>query len=132
MAQDDVTKGKPLTGGRQRANQIIVHRIEAGLWERKNILEPVAASAKAINEVRAAASVAIPIVLAGGVYVAWKAGKSVYNWTDGVLDDLEGFKKAAAPIQNQAAFVAGEEDAPVMGLTESVVLTVLNFLGFGK
>lgn len=36
---DDVTDPQPLRGGRQRSNQIVTHRIELGLWERKQ-MEP--------------------------------------------------------------------------------------------
>lgn len=132
MPQDDVQSPLPLRGGRQKANHIQVHRIEAGLWERKNLIEPLADSAKAVNEVRKFLFVAAPMVAAGGVYVAYKVGKAAYEWTDGILEDLKGIRNITAPLENQAAFFSGEEDEPVMGLTESVILTVLNLIGIGK
>ena len=84
------------------------------------------------NEVRRFATVAIPVVAAGGVYVAYKVGKAAYEWTDGMLEDLKALRHVAASLQNQAAFVTGQEDEPVMGFTESVILTALNLLGLGK
>ena len=82
MAQDDVTNGKALRGGRQKANHIQVHRLEFGLWERKNLIEPMAESVQAINEVRKFLFVAAPIVAAGGVYVAYRTGQAAYGWVD--------------------------------------------------
>jgi hypothetical protein len=90
MAQDDVTSGKALRGGRQKANHIQVHRIELGLWERKNLGEPLAESVQGFNDIRKIASIAVPAVAAGGVYVAYKIGKAAYGWVDDTWDDLKG------------------------------------------
>jgi hypothetical protein len=90
MPQDDVTDSKPLRGGRQKANHIQVHRFEMGLWERKNIAEPLADSIKQFNEVRKFATVAVPLVAAGGVYVAYRIGQSAYGW---VGENEEAIKK---------------------------------------
>jgi len=90
MPQDDVQSPLPLRGGRQKANHIQVHRIEAGLWERKNLIEPMAESAKAVNEVRKFLFVAAPMVAAGGVYVAYRIGQAAYGWVD---ENAEAIKK---------------------------------------
>ena len=86
MAQDDVTTGKALRGGRQKANHIQVHRIEAGLWERKNLIAPMAESAQAVNEMRKFLFVATPIAAFGAVYVAYKIGQAAYEWVDDYIN----------------------------------------------
>jgi len=84
MAADDVTDNKPLNGGRQRANHIQVHRIEAGLWERKHLLEPVSQIAETTADlaqtVKVAKTAAI-VVVAGGVGLA---AYSLYWFFDAV------------------------------------------------
>jgi len=97
MPADDVTdKDTPLRGGRQRANHIQVHRIEAGLWERQNLLQPVAKIADTASEfaetariVKTAAIGAVGVASVGAVWVAYKIGKSLYEWVDEVGDALD-------------------------------------------
>ena len=131
MAQDDVTSKKPLRGGRQRANHIQVHRIEAGLWERDNLLKPVTETLQTVQQVRTAATIALPVVGAGAVYVAWKVGKSAYGWLDTLKDDIEGFRESFAPVENIPAIIDPEQ-TPTMGFAESIILTIVNIFGLGK
>ena len=132
MAQDDVTAKKPLRGGRQRANHIQVHRIEAGLWERENLLKPVTETLATVQQVRTAATIALPVVGAGAVYVAWKVGKSAYGWLDTLKDDIDGFRKSMAPVQQNIPAIIDPEQTPTMGFAESVILTFVNIFGLGK
>ena len=96
MPADDVTKDAPLRGGRQRANHIQVHRIEAGLWERQHLLEPVAqitttaaSFAETARTVKTAAIAAVGTAAIGAVWVAYKIGKSIYEWVDDVADTVD-------------------------------------------
>ena len=106
MPQDDVTdESQPLRGGRQRANHIQVHRIEAGLWERENILKPLGKIADTTAEfsetarlVKTAAIAAGGTAAIGAVWVAYNIGKSLYEWTDDAIGKVqEGWEVATAP-----------------------------------
>jgi len=91
MPQDDVQSPLPLRGGRQKANHIQVHRVEFGLWERKNLVEPIAETVIGLNEVRKVATIAVPAVAGAGVYVAYKIGQAAYGW----VEENEGAIKKA-------------------------------------
>ena len=98
---DDVTQDKPLNGGRQRANHIQVHRIEAGLWERKHLLKPVsevaestAKIAETVRIVQTAAIVGVSAAAIGAVYVAYKIGKTLYGWADDIWDKVDDNSEA--------------------------------------
>ncbi len=114
-----------------KPTQIIVHRLEAGTWERENLLRPVADTAQTVNQIRAFGIAAIPAVLAGGVYVAWKIGKSAYGWIDTLAEDWAGFKGTLAPLDNIENIVDGDE-TPTMGFAESIIQTFVNLLGLGS
>jgi len=93
---DDVTKDKPLNGGRQRANHIQVHRVELGLWERKNLGKPVselAESAAKIGEtiriVQTAAVVGGAVAAGATAYALYKIGKAAYGWTEDIYDEVK-------------------------------------------
>jgi len=90
MPQDDVTDDKPLRGGRQKANHIQVHRVEFGLWERKNLVEPISETLIGLNDARKIATIAAPFIAAAGVYTAYKIGQAAYTWVD---DELVGAVK---------------------------------------
>lgn len=102
---DDVTKDKPLNGGRQRANHIQVHRVELGLWERKNLGKPVselAESAAKIGEqiriVQTTALVGLAVAAGATAYAVYKIGKAAYGWADDVYDTVkekQGYTQAA-------------------------------------
>ena len=112
-----------------KPSQIIVHRIEAGTWERDNLLRPVADVAQTANTIRAYGIAAIPVVLAGGVYVAWKVGKSAYGWLDTIKDDIDGFRNSTAPLANIPKI--GQGEVGTMGFGESIIQTFVNILGLG-
>ena len=131
MAQDDVTAKKPLRGGRQRANHIQVHRIEAGLWERENLLKPVTETLQTVQQIKTFATVAVPVVGAGAVYVAWKVGKSAYGWLDTLKDDIDGFRTTLAPVENIENIVDPTK-TPTMGFAESIIQTFVNIFGLGS
>mgnify|MGYP006105516603 CR=1 FL=1 len=76
MAADDVTNVQPLNGGRQRANHIQVHRIEAGLWERQNILKPLAQVAEVTANMAESVKVAKNVAM---VVAAGAMGLSAYG-----------------------------------------------------
>jgi len=117
---DDVTIDKPLNGGRQRANHIQVHRIEAGLWERQHILKPMAKVADTAAEfaetakvIKTAAIGAAGVGIIGVVWVAHKIGSSLYGWVE---DAKEGSSTAGQYV--------------VAGLPAGV-RAGLNYLGIG-
>jgi hypothetical protein len=117
---------------KSKPTQIIVHRIEAGTWEREQLLRPVADVAQTANQIRSYGIAAIPVVLAGGVYVAWKVGKSAYGWLDTLKDDIDGFRNSMAPVQQNIPAIIDPEQTPTMGFAESVILTFVNLFGLGK
>ena len=110
---DDVTQDKPLSGGRQRANHIQVHRIEAGLWERKHLLKPVGeiadSTAKIAETVRIVQTVAV-VGAAGALvtlsYVAYKVGKALYGWTEDVFDTIKTNEDAFRTYNTYGGFGA--------------------------
>jgi hypothetical protein len=114
-----------------KPTQIIVHRIEAGTWEREQLLRPVADVAQTANQIRSYGIAAIPVVLAGGVYVAWKIGKSAYGWIDSLKDDIDGFRGTLAPMEN-IENIADPNRTPTMGFGESIIQTVVNIFGLGS
>ena len=137
MPQDDVTSPKPLRGGRQKANHIQVNRYELGLWERKNLAEPLAQTLTALNDVRKVSMIVTPVVAAGGIYVAYKVGKAAFGWVGTLTDDLEELRNTIKPVELQAEYISNignntGESPPPMGLTEPVILTVLNIFGLGR
>ncbi len=79
-------KAKPSFNGKPA---IIVHRIEAGEWERQNILRPVADMAKITKAVQAGAItiVCVGVGLAG--YSAYWFLKKTSGWTSGLADYLQ-------------------------------------------
>jgi len=111
-----------------KPTQIIVHRLEAGTWEREQLLRPVADVAQTANQIRSYGIAAIPVVLAGGVYVAWKVGKSAYGWIDTLAEDWEGFTGTLKPMGNIENIVDGDK-TPTMGFAESIIQTFVNILG---
>ena len=109
MAADDVSKNKPLRGGRQRANKIIVHRIEAGLWERQNLLAPFAAvaeeaavAANTLKAIRTTGIAAAGLAACGVAYVGYKSAKTFFAWTEDIFDEL----KAKPAVGQAAGYVA--------------------------
>jgi hypothetical protein len=100
---DDVTQGKPLKGGRQRANHIQVHRLEWGMWERKNIIEPLSthiealAATKALNNV--ANSINGLIAAAGMVGVGYLGTKWWAQYKAGHLEEPSLWDLANDPMQ---------------------------------
>ncbi|MDA8758972.1 hypothetical protein N9M83_01905 [Candidatus Poseidonia alphae] len=113
VVQDDVTSKAPLRGGRQRANHIQVHRIEVGLWERENLLKPIAsvvddvmATTKTVRVVKTGAFVGLSAAGIGLTYVAYKTAKEVYGWIDDVTD----------PVVTQAIGKAISTSAPFLKL----------------
>ena len=67
---------------------IYVHRIEAGSWERENILKPIQEIGDTVKMIRTAAFVVVGGATASAVMVAWTLGKKY-------LDIAEDFKDVA-------------------------------------
>ena len=122
---DDVTQDKPLNGGRQRANHIQVHRIEAGLWERKHLLKPVGeiadSTAKIAETVRIVQTVAV-VGAAGALvtlsYVAYKVGKALYGWTEDVFDKFKDNEDAFRYYNSRGGFGAFSGFSKLFGILQ--------------
>ena len=75
---------------------VYIHRIEAGEWERQNILKPVADLNQTVKTMKTASYVVIGGATASAVWVAWVLGKKFIGFTEtaGELFDagLLGFK----------------------------------------
>ena len=63
-----------------RPTQVIVHRIE--LQEKERDLLEAAVAGKVVRDV------ALPVAAGAGVYVAYKAAKAAYGWTEDILDKI--------------------------------------------
>jgi len=72
---------------------VYIHRIEAGEWERQNILKPVADLNQTVKTMKTASYVVIGGATASAVWVAWVLGKKFIGFTEsaGELFDT-GFK----------------------------------------
>jgi hypothetical protein len=69
---DDVTDPKPLRGGRQRSNRIVTHRVELGLWERKQLEPYIDAMAVGAVVQRVVLPLSALLAATGGAYWAVK------------------------------------------------------------
>jgi len=93
MPADDVKQEGVLRGGRQRANNIEVHRIELGAWERKRLESVMPALtiqqyAKPFGNLLIAGSLS---AIAIGGYLSLK---HLYGWASEMGDDVEGIWEA--------------------------------------
>ena len=61
---------------------VYIHRIEAGQWERDNILKPVADLSQSLQMLRTASFVVIGGATASAVWVAYVIGKKFVGWTE--------------------------------------------------
>ena len=122
MVADDVTDSKPLNGGRQRANHIQVHRIEAGLWERNHLLKPISqiadTTAEMAETVKMAKTAAI-VVAAGGVGLA---AYSLYWFFDAVYGIGENITSASKDAY-RAGTAPGAVNPPVQ-IVKSILRSV--------
>jgi len=97
------------------------HRITLGRWEREQV--KVLNEAKVVKDV--GTGVGIAAVGIGGTFVAYKIGKSIYDWVDdgvgaGILKLLLG-DEAEATIdaineENSMSNIADKSGQPVQGL----------------
>ena len=81
------------------------HRITLGRWEREQV--------KALNEAKVIKDVGVGVGIAavgvGGTYVAYRIGKSIYDWVDDGIG--EGILKAILPDSADTTIEAmAEED----------------------
>jgi len=106
---DDVTDPKPLRGGRQRSNRIVTHRIELGLWERKQMepyVDALAAGAVVKNVVLPSAAL---IAAVGGGYWAVKQVGTLQE----AYDEGRGLVR---PVAKAARFFPG--GGPISALAQ--------------
>lgn len=61
---------------------VYVHRIEAGEWERQNILKPIADMNETLQTLKTASYVVMGGATAGAVAVAWVLGKKFIGFTE--------------------------------------------------
>ena len=71
---------------------VYIHRIEAGEWERQNVLKPIAEIGQTLKIIKTAVFVTAPILGAGALFVAWHVFDSIYGWIDPMKDKLEATK----------------------------------------
>ena len=82
-----------------KPDQVIVHRIE--LQEKERDLLEAAVAGKVVRDV------ALPVAGVAGVYVAYKAAKAAYGWTEDILD---GFNIKQNVSEQWESIKAGEGD----------------------
>jgi hypothetical protein len=97
MAQDDVTDPKPLSGGRQRANHIQVHRLELGLWERKHI-ESILVSKQIEGMAKSASYVVIAGSLGVAAYATYWALEKLYGFVGTIEDTVDVIQESNVPV----------------------------------
>ena len=78
-----------------KPTQVIVHRIEAGAWERENILRPVSRTAETARLITAGAAIIGALGVAGAAYVLYHLVAKLY----GVFDEGIGDKVKRAVLQ---------------------------------
>jgi hypothetical protein len=69
---------------RSKPQQVIEHRVTLGTWERDMLKEQQ--DAKNIRDI--GVGVGVAAVGIGGTYVAYKIGKSLYEWGEDAVDYL--------------------------------------------
>ena len=74
------------------ADVVYIHRIEAGEWERKNVLKPIAEIGQTVKIIKTAVFVTAPFVAGGALFLAWHLSDSIYGWIDPVKDKWEATK----------------------------------------
>ena len=84
---------------KSKPTQVIVHRIELQEKERE-MLETVVAG-KVVKDL------ALPVAAGAGVYVAYKAAKAAYGWTE---DFFDGFNIKKNVSEQWESIKAGEGD----------------------
>ena len=72
---------------------VYIHRIEAGEWERKNVLKPIAEIGQTVKIIKTAAFVAVPILGAGALYVTWWTLDAIYGWIEPMKEKLEALSQ---------------------------------------
>ena len=77
---------------------IYVHRIEAGSWERENILKPIQEIGDTVKIIRTASIVAIGGATVGAVGVAWYLGKKWLGIAETVADIIDYTSYQSGPI----------------------------------
>ena len=82
-----------------KTDQVIVHRIE--LQETERTLLEAAVAGKVVRDV------ALPVAGVAGVYVAYKAAKAAYGWTE---DFFDGFNIKQNVSEQWESIKAGEGD----------------------
>lgn len=72
-----------------KPDTVYVHRVEAGEWERQNILKPVAELGETVQLLKTASFVVMGVSTAGAVMVAYIIGKKFVGWTEPVVDIVQ-------------------------------------------
>ena len=92
-----------------KPTHVIVHRIE--LQEKEREMLEVAVGARAVN------NLVVPAAAGAGVYVAYKAARAAYGWTEDIVDKVR---------ENRPAVEAGVR----AGVNASAAGPVVRFLSF--
>jgi hypothetical protein len=79
---------------KSKPDVVYVHRIEAGSWERENLLKPVAEIGQTVQLLRTASFVVIGVATASAVSVAWVLGKKYLGIVDDFKDVVDRGKEA--------------------------------------
>ena len=76
---------------KSKPTQVIVHRIELGQYERDAVKPLLEANAQQGN-IKATAMTIGAVGLGFAAYTFYKWGKTLTGWTEGVVEDLKGWK----------------------------------------
>jgi len=74
---------------KSKPDVVYVHRIEAGEWERQNILKPVADLSQTLQMLRTASFVVVGGATASAVWVAYIIGKKFVGWSESAGEMIE-------------------------------------------
>ena len=97
---------------RRRPDNVTEHRVTVGTWEREQL--------KNLNEAKIVKDVGVGLGIAvagiGGTFVAYKIGKSLFEWAEGGLGD-ELLKAVGVPDDQAELFAESNvlsENAPTV------------------
>jgi hypothetical protein len=96
---------------KSKPNQVIVHRIEAGEWERQNILRPVANITQVTKAVQAGALTIVCVGVGMAGYSAYWFMKKTAGWAQDAKDVLDVVTGGGLADFLQREYGISDEDA---------------------
>ena len=97
---------------RKSPDVIYVHRIEAGVWERDNILKPVVEMQETLSQIKTGVKVLTGVAIAGGIMGAWVIAKKIADIPEAAWDMVTGWwDKTILSSKNREDFRRDVEEA---------------------